>query len=48
MVLSEFNNSISQLSRVLLFVAGFYAAKGWRDTRRGQNRTWVDGHRTAA
>jgi hypothetical protein len=33
---------------VLLFAAGFYAAKAWRDTRRGQKRTWVDGSRTAA
>jgi hypothetical protein len=48
MALSEFNNSASQLSRVLLFAAGFYAAKAWRDARRGQKRTWVDGSRTAA
>lgn len=48
MAMPEFSNPARQLSRVLVFAGGFYAAKAWRDTRRAQRQAAIREDRVAA
>jgi len=48
MAMPEFGNPASQLSRVLVFAGGFYAAKAWRDGRRARRHAAVREDRAAA